>query len=84
MPLISDPPEIASLSEALESSRLQLREALAKLASARDWLNTIIQSISEGILELDTQGRIASFNRGAENVTGYSREDIEGRRLDSV
>lgn len=83
-PLISDPPEIASLSEALESSRLQLREALAELASARDWPNTIIQSISEGILELDTQGRIVSFNRGAENVTGYSREDIEGRRLDSV
>jgi len=84
MPLISDPPEIASLSEALESSRLQLREALAELASARDWLNTIIQSISEGILTLDTQGRIVSFNRGAENVTGYSREDVEGRRLDSV
>jgi PAS domain S-box-containing protein len=39
----------------------------------------VVQSISEGVLTVDRAWRITSFNRAAEGVTGYRREEVLGR-----
>jgi len=39
----------------------------------------ILSSISDGVFTVDLDRRIACFNRAAEEITGYSREEVLGR-----
>lgn len=41
-------------------------------------LESILNSISEGVMTLDKDWRIASWNRAAEKITGYFREEVVG------
>jgi PAS domain S-box-containing protein len=44
----------------------------------------IFDSIPHGIFTIDAAGRITSFNRTAEKLTGYDREDVLGRACAAV
>jgi len=48
------------------------------------FLPLIFDSIAHGIFTIDSNGRITSFNRMAEELTGYTREEVIGRRCDTV
>ncbi|MCL5124717.1 MAG: sigma 54-interacting transcriptional regulator [Deltaproteobacteria bacterium] len=41
-------------------------------------LESILNSVSEGVMTLDKDWRIASWNRAAEKITGYFREEVLG------
>jgi len=43
------------------------------------WTGLILDSIADGVFTVDQQGRITSFNRAAERITGFSREDAIGQ-----
>jgi len=45
---------------------------------------SIIESIDAGILTIDLEGRIKSFNRAAEHITGWSFTSVENRRLQDI
>ena len=40
--------------------------------------------MSSGLLTVDTQGRITSFNREAERITGHTKAEVMGHGLDSL
>ena len=44
----------------------------------------IFDTISHGIFTIDEQGRITSFNRMAERLTGYSKDEVLGHPCSSV
>ena len=44
----------------------------------------IFDSISHGIFTIDSSGKITSFNRVAEELTGYSRRQVIGKPCSSV
>jgi len=44
----------------------------------------ILDSLADGVIAVDEQGRIMFLNRAAEQLTGWSREDILGRTYDKV
>lgn len=44
----------------------------------------ILESISDGVFTVDTEWRITSFNRAAEEITGVVRSDAIGRRCSDV
>lgn len=39
----------------------------------------ILNSISEGVMTVDKDWRIASWNRAAEKITGFHREEVLGK-----
>ena len=45
---------------------------------------SILESISDGVLTVDEDWRITSFNHAAEKITGISRVDAIGRRCSEV
>jgi PAS domain S-box-containing protein len=46
--------------------------------------DVILESISDGVFTVDSDWRILSFNRAAEQITGVAREDAIGRRCSDV
>jgi PAS domain S-box-containing protein len=44
----------------------------------------ILESISDGVFTVDTQWRITSFNRAAEEITGIKRQEAMGRICSEV
>ncbi len=43
------------------------------------WTRLILDSIADGVFTVDQQGRITSFNKAAERITGFSREEAVGQ-----
>ncbi|HUW30664.1 MAG TPA: sigma 54-interacting transcriptional regulator [Planctomycetota bacterium] len=44
-----------------------------------DHTAVILDSIADGVFTIDRDGRITSFNRAAERITGFSKEDAVGQ-----
>ncbi len=60
--------------------RLPLMEDnLSKLLAERENLERIIDNLHEGIIAHDKDRRIIYFNKTAEKITGYRREEVLGR-----
>jgi PAS domain S-box-containing protein len=53
-------------------------------ARAYDWSHFIIQKAPAGVITMDGQGRITTCNPAAEEITGYSEEQILGRLAQDV
>jgi PAS domain S-box-containing protein len=76
--------EIDQVAQTLESTRAELLKTLTSLKQEQSWSNQLLESIVEGIVTLDAEGRIRFFSHGAERITGRRREDVIGRLCDEV
>ena len=45
-------------------------------ANTKEFLENILESMDGGVLTLDKNGRITSFNNSAEEITGFKREEV--------
>ncbi len=57
---------------------------LEKILADKENLERILDNLMEGIIAHDTKRRIQYFNREAERITGYPREEVLGRDCHSV
>ena len=76
--------EVVQVSRALEGARDDLASTLANLQKEKAWVNHLLESIVEGIVTLDERCRVRFFSHGAERITGWSREEVIGKRCDEV
>lgn len=58
-----------------------LQAQMLRLAQERGFLETIFQTIQEGVLVLDTEGRLLYANRAAEKITGLDAARSKGRSI---
>jgi PAS domain S-box-containing protein len=55
----------------------------SKPPDGNDWLRLVYESVEDyAIFEVDSQGKIASWNKGAQNLLGYSADEILGRECE--
>lgn len=47
-------------------------------------LYSIIESIPTGVVALDVEGKIVTFNRAAEQITGFKADCVQGKSFDGV
>ena len=71
--------ELAELEGALSDLGLQTRERIAQITTEKSRLETILNSITEGILVVGLDGRIALANRALGGLFG-AEFPLEGRR----
>jgi PAS domain S-box-containing protein len=76
--------EVALVAQALEGARADLKRTLAELRQEKAWIDHLLESIVEGIVTLDRQGRITFFSHGAEQITGWRRDEVLDRSCDQV
>jgi two-component system phosphate regulon sensor histidine kinase PhoR len=84
IPTFEGPTEIATLASALQKSYTSTRHALDDLSQAKEWSDTLISSIVEGIVTFDASGCIDFFSQGAQRITGWSRDEALAQPLDSI
>ncbi|MHC4104277.1 MAG: two-component system sensor histidine kinase NtrB, partial [Planctomycetota bacterium] len=48
--------------------------------SRKEFLDNILASMDEGLLTIDQDARIITFNRAAERITGYKKEDVLNKK----
>lgn len=54
------------------------------LAAERERLAVTLRSIGDGVITVDTKGRVVMLNREAERMTGWSHEQAVGRLLGEI
>jgi len=59
----------------------EVKKAEEALEEERDVLSAILDTVGALIVVLDPEGRIARFNRTAEQTTGYTVEEVRGKRI---
>jgi PAS domain S-box-containing protein len=79
-----DPDQEQAVTQALESVRLDLQQTIAELRQEKAWTDHLLESIVEGIVTLDRQGRITFFSQGAERITGWRRDQVVGHACDQI
>jgi PAS domain S-box-containing protein len=62
----------------------QLRHDCIRLASSESHLATTLQSIAEGVILTDVEGRITLLNDAAETLTGWRESDAKGKDFRDV
>jgi two-component system, NtrC family, sensor histidine kinase PilS len=79
---------IALLASFVVEKERAARALLAEKETAFDQLDllhrSIIESVDTGIMTINLQGRIKSFNRGAEEITGFLFSEIDNRFIEEI
>lgn len=73
--------EITLLSESFDSMRQAVMEQAATLREQEEYLRTLIDTATEGILTTDVRGVILSVNPVAARMFGYSADEMLGQNV---
>ena len=72
------------LAEGLRRTGAQLAETSTQLADLQAFNQHVIDSLTSGLATCDTQGRLLTFNRAAEAITGVAAVDAVGQDVMAV
>ncbi len=77
--------EIGSLAESMNSMATQLEERLNSVVQERNQREAVLSSMVEGVLAVDTEGRIISVNKAAAHFfQGLEPFAVKGRSVEEV
>jgi PAS domain S-box-containing protein len=71
--------EIMKCSESELSQKVE--QASLELQKAKQHIETIVESLTSGLVEYDSDFHIRRINRSAENILGIKREDVLGTKV---
>ncbi len=81
---IPDTEELASLAEAMNQMADQLDRRIKTVIDQRNELETVLASMHEGVVAIDTNEAIISMNRAAAGMFENEREKATGRSVQEV
>ncbi len=77
--------DLRRLAEKLEDRvwerTFRLKEQIAEREHAEEYLRLVMNSVADGLLTIDENGIVESFNPSAEEVFGYTAAEIVGRNV---
>jgi len=76
--------KVEELSLELEKKNRELEKNLREKERVQNFLNNILESLTDGVMTIDLDGRITLFNRSAEQITDYRWKDVKGENYTDV
>ena len=68
----------------IAASQIRHANDMARLAERQALTRALIQGSPTAILATDDRGQLVEFNRAAEELSGYQRDDVLGRQVDEL
>ncbi|MCP4023871.1 MAG: PAS domain S-box protein, partial [Desulfobacteraceae bacterium] len=81
---INSQDEVGVLSQRFDKMVLEIRKTQQKLTDSRDFLNSVIHSMTDSLIVLSKVGSIVMVNRASCNLLGYSMEELKGMSWKNV
>jgi two-component system sensor histidine kinase PilS (NtrC family) len=72
------------LAEQVRRKEEELKKRLIDYKQLERLNNHIVQNVLSGLITIDQEGRITSFNRTAEEITGYKFEEIYQEKIETL
>jgi two-component system, OmpR family, phosphate regulon sensor histidine kinase PhoR len=72
------------MTESLSKATHDLRDTAEQEFQLRRRLETILQSMTDGVVAVDNQGTIVAFNREAERILGYRQSEATGQNIKKI
>lgn len=76
--------EIGKLTRALNHMADQLREKVSTLGLERSRLSAVLETMADGVIITDAEGRVELFNAAASHILQYEEARALGRRFSQV
>jgi len=61
-----------------------VKQRTEQLAEEKELLSVTLASMTDGVIAVDVEKRIILFNKVAENLTGWSFEEAQGKQVDEI
>ena len=61
-----------------------LEKNLNEKEEVKNHLHNILESVTTGVVVVNLKGKITTFNRAAENITGLASKRVLGKKLDKI
>lgn len=68
----------------LEIKNNELQESLLKQEETQTYLNSILESMNNGVVSIDNNGMITQFNRAASEITGFDPLTVTNQDYEKV
>ena len=75
---------VRELNIELENKNKMLERNLREKEEVRNHLHNILESVATGVVVVDLKGNITTFNRAAENITGFDSRKVLGNKYDKI
>ena len=75
---------VSTLNLELEKKNEQLEASLIEKERAKDYLCNILESLSNGVIVVDGKGKVTTFSRAVELITGVDKKEAEGKNVNRV
>lgn len=72
---------LRQVTQELEESQRTLDHVTEKWLSVKNFNESVLQSLTSGLISVDPEGNITYMNRGAERILQYSAEEVLGKPL---
>ena len=68
----------------LNQQTIDMRQQQQQLQSTKSWFSNIIESAPDGLIVINTAGRIILCNKSSEEIFGYSKNELETMNIDDL
>jgi PAS domain S-box-containing protein len=72
------------VSAAFRTSLEEAHQRADELTESRQWLQTTLESVGDALIACDRQRRVELMNPVAQRLTGWTLEEAQGKRLETV
>jgi PAS domain S-box-containing protein len=76
--------EIGKLAKGFNKMTGDLSQRAKELRETRDYLVGIVENSADLIITVNPDGYIETFNRGAEQILGYDRSEVIGKKIEML
>lgn len=68
----------------IEELNEELQDLYHRTSIERDELDVILEGMADGVYTVDTKMKLTSFNKEAENITGWKAKEVIGKKCSEV
>jgi PAS domain S-box-containing protein len=76
--------EIGVLQESFNAMAATIQASQEELRGAKEYLEGMVENSADIIISVNSEGLIETFNRGGEEALDYRREEVIGKRIESL